>query len=114
MNAPMAKYLPIAASEPRPTLGVISSGRATALYAAGLLAALVPFVLLSHDVFWVNILTYTYLFAGLAVADVPTGFVRDWLAFHDRHAERQQILWRASVIVLASVAAGASLVAALR
>src|SRR5216683_677204 len=22
----------------------------------------------------------------LAVADVPTGFVRDWLAFHDRHA----------------------------
>ncbi len=50
----------------------------------------------------------------LAVADVPTEFVRDWLAFHDRHAERQQILWRASVIVLASVAAGASLVAALR
>ena len=50
----------------------------------------------------------------LAVADVPTAFVRDWLAFHDRHAGRQQILWRASVLVLASVAAGASLVAALR
>ena len=50
----------------------------------------------------------------LAVSDVPTPYVRDWLAFHDRHAERQQILWRASVIVLASVAAGASLVAALR
>jgi hypothetical protein len=50
----------------------------------------------------------------LAVADVPTGFVRDWLAFHDRHADHQQILWRASVIVLASLAAGASLFAALR
>src|SRR5439155_8051070 len=52
-----------------------SSGRATALYAAGLLAALVPFVLLSHDLFWVNILTYTYLFAGLAVAwNIIAGF----------------------------------------
>jgi hypothetical protein len=26
--------------------------------------------------------------------------VRDWLAFHDRHVDRQQILWRASVIIL--------------
>ena len=49
-----------------------------------------------------------------AVADVPAAFVRDWLAFHDRHAERQQILWRASVIALTSIAAGASIVAALR
>jgi hypothetical protein len=50
----------------------------------------------------------------LAVADVPTPFVRDWLAFHDRHAERQKIIWRASIIVLSSIAAGASVVAALR
>ena len=50
----------------------------------------------------------------LAVADVPAEFARDWLEFHDRHAGRQQILWRASVLVLAGVAAGASLIAALR
>lgn len=50
----------------------------------------------------------------LAVADVPTEFVRDWLAFHDRRAARWQTLWRASVLVLAAVAAGASLVGALR
>lgn len=49
-----------------------------------------------------------------AVADVPASFVRDWLAFHDRHAEWQQILWRASVIALTSRAAGASIIAALR
>ena len=49
-----------------------------------------------------------------AVADVPASFVRDWLAFHDRHAEWLQILWRASVIALTSIAAGASIIAALR
>lgn len=49
-----------------------------------------------------------------AVADVPTPFVRDWLAFHDRHAARQQILWRASVIALTCIAAAAAVVAALR
>jgi hypothetical protein len=49
-----------------------------------------------------------------AVADVPAGFVRDWLSFHDRRADRQQVLWRASVLILAGIAAGASLVAALR
>ena len=50
----------------------------------------------------------------LVVADVPPGFVRDWLAFHDRHAARQQMLWRGSVIALAAIAAGASLYTALR
>jgi hypothetical protein len=50
----------------------------------------------------------------LVVADVPPEFVRDWLAFHDRHALHQQMLWRGSVIVLATIAAGASLYAALR
>jgi len=49
-----------------------------------------------------------------AVADVPTEFVRDWLEFHDRRAGRLQMLWRASVLVLAGVAAGASLTAACR
>jgi hypothetical protein len=40
--------------------------------------------------------------------------VRDWLAFHDRRAAHQQFLWRASVIVLSSVAAAAAIVAAVR
>ena len=48
------------------------------------------------------------------VFDVPAGFVRDWLDFHDRHeARRQTRLWIA-VTVLALVAAVASLVALLR
>ncbi len=50
----------------------------------------------------------------LVVADVPPQFVRDWLAYHDRHAARLQALWRGSVIVLAAIAAGASLYTALR
>lgn len=50
----------------------------------------------------------------LAVADVLSQFVRDWLAWHDRHAARQQMLWHGSVVVLAAVAAGASLYSALR
>lgn len=45
------------------------------LYALGLAAAMVPFVLLSHDLFWLNILIYMYLFAGLAVAwNIIAGF----------------------------------------
>jgi len=40
--------------------------------------------------------------------------VRDWLAFHDRHTARLQMLWRGSVIVLAAIAAGASLYSVLR
>ena len=44
------------------------------------------------------------------VFDIPAGFVRDWLAFHDRRAARQQWLWqqwlwRASVIALGLIAA---------
>ncbi|MBN9089151.1 MAG: hypothetical protein J0J01_19770 [Reyranella sp.] len=49
----------------------------------------------------------------LVVADVPPQFVRDWLAFHDRHAARRQMLWRSAVIVLVAVGAGASLYSAL-
>src|SRR5215475_64668 len=39
------------------------------------------------------------------IFDIPAGFVRDWLAFHDRRSARQQLLWRASVIALGLVAA---------
>jgi branched-chain amino acid transport system permease protein len=45
------------------------------LYALGLAAAIAPFALLSHDFFWLNIIIYTYLFAGLAVAwNIIAGF----------------------------------------
>jgi hypothetical protein len=39
------------------------------------------------------------------VFDIPSGFVRDWLAFHDRQTARQQLIWRGSVIVLGMIAA---------
>ena len=48
------------------------------------------------------------------VFDIPTGFVRDWLAFHDRRAARQQLLWRATVIVLTLIAATAAVLGVLR
>ena len=48
------------------------------------------------------------------VFDVPSGFVRDWLNFHDRHDDRRQTRWLAAVTVLAFVAAAASVIAALR
>ncbi|GKQ54586.1 hypothetical protein [Bradyrhizobium sp. Ce-3] len=46
--------------------------------------------------------------------DIPAGFVRDWLAFHDRRAARQQWLWRASVITLGIIAASGVVLGALR
>jgi hypothetical protein len=51
---------------------------------------------------------------NLVVFDVPTGFVQDWLSFHDRHDGRRQSLWLAAVTALAFVAAVASVVALLR
>ena len=48
------------------------------------------------------------------VSDIPAGFVRDWLGFHDRHDGRRQILWLAAATILALVAAAASVVALLR
>ena len=48
------------------------------------------------------------------VQDVPVGFVRDWLAFQDRRAARQQLLWRATVIALSLVAATAAVLGVLR
>jgi branched-chain amino acid transport system permease protein len=55
--------------------GIASSQRVATLYALGLALAVAPLLLLSHDRFWLNILTYTYLFAGLAVAwNILAGF----------------------------------------
>jgi hypothetical protein len=48
------------------------------------------------------------------VFDIPAGFIRDWLAFHDRRAARQQLLWRATVIGLTFVAAAAAVLGVLR
>jgi hypothetical protein len=48
------------------------------------------------------------------VFDIPPGFVRDWLAFQDRRAARQQLLWRATVIALSFVAATAAVPGVLR
>jgi hypothetical protein len=48
------------------------------------------------------------------VSDVPAGFVRDWLSFHDRHDSRVQIRWLATVAILALIAAVASVAALLR
>ena len=45
-----------------------SLNRALVLLVAGLALALAPLALLSGDRFWLNILVYTYLFAGLSVA----------------------------------------------
>ena len=48
------------------------------------------------------------------VFDVPAGFVRDWLSFHDRHDRHGQSWWLAAVALLALVAAVASVIAILR
>ena len=48
------------------------------------------------------------------VFDIPAGFIRDWLAFHDRRAARQQFLWRATVIALTLAAAAAAVLGVLR
>ena len=48
------------------------------------------------------------------VFDVPAGFVRDWLGFHDRHDGRRQTRWLAAVTLLSFVAAVASVITALR
>ena len=54
----------------------LASGQRTLAYAAvGLLVTLAPLLLLGGQPFWVNILIYTYLFAGLAVAwNIMAGF----------------------------------------
>jgi hypothetical protein len=48
------------------------------------------------------------------VFDIPSGFVRDWLAFHDRKTARQQLIWRGSVIALGMIAASGAVLGLLR
>jgi len=45
-----------------------AAGRAWGKYLAGMGLALLPFVLLANDAYWVNILALTYLMGGLAAA----------------------------------------------
>lgn len=71
----MARILRVDAVAARRDGGVASIGRVATLYALGLAATILPLALLSQDLFWLNILTYTYLFAGLAVAwNILAGF----------------------------------------
>lgn len=51
-----------------PVGGIESGRRALAKYLIGMGFALAPLALLHGDIYWLNILTYTYLFAGLASA----------------------------------------------
>lgn len=59
-----------------PAAGTILPLRRTLLFfVLGLAAALTPLALLSQDRFWLNILVYTYLFAGISVAwNIIAGF----------------------------------------
>ena len=71
----VAEAAVVAADAPDPALGLKSWRRVALLFAGGLVAAGLPFALLAGDPFWVNLLTYTYLFAGLAVAwNIIAGF----------------------------------------
>ena len=66
---------PRSVEAPDPALGLLPWRRVAVFYLAGLVAAIAPLGLLAHEFFWVNILTYTYLFAGLAVAwNIIAGF----------------------------------------
>ena len=58
-------------------------GRTLALGAAGAAACIAPLLLLAGQPFWVNILIYTYLFAGLAVAwNIMAGFAGQFSLGH--------------------------------
>ena len=66
---------PVETAPLRPAAGILPWRRVALLYAAGMALTLVPFLLLSGNFFWLNIITYTYLFAGLAVAwNILAGF----------------------------------------
>ena len=56
------------AAAPRRKIGLSSGARALALYWGGMLVALLPMLLSLGDSYWLNIVTVTYLFAGLAGA----------------------------------------------
>jgi branched-chain amino acid transport system permease protein len=58
-----------------PAGSIPSRNRTVLLLVGGLALALVPLVALAGDRFWLNILVYTYLFAGLSVAwNIIAGF----------------------------------------
>jgi len=60
---------------PDPALGLVSWRRVALWYVAGLVVTILPLLLLAQEFFWVNVLTYTYLFAGLAMAwNIIAGF----------------------------------------
>ena len=52
---------------PSASSAIPRAGRVWSLYLGGLLLAVLPLAVAVNDLFWVNILIYTYLFAGLAV-----------------------------------------------
>lgn len=76
MSPSASRLLRVDAAAVRPLSGGVPPvPRVAMVYVIGLGAAVLPFALLSHDVFWLNIFTYTYLFAGLAVAwNIIAGF----------------------------------------
>lgn len=49
-------------------VGVAPLGHVLGLYVLGMVAALLPMLLLLQDQYWLNIITFTYLMAGLAGA----------------------------------------------
>jgi hypothetical protein len=48
------------------------------------------------------------------ILDIPGGYVQDWLTFQDRRAARYQMLWRASILVLALAAVTAAMLGVMR
>ena len=63
------------AQRPAPAGSIPSLNRTMLLLVGGLTLALLPVALLAQDRFWLNILVYTYLFAGLSVAwNIIAGF----------------------------------------
>jgi branched-chain amino acid transport system permease protein len=60
-----------------------TASRAWGKYAIGMIALLIPSALLVHDGYWLNILTFTYLMAGLATAwNIIGGFGGQFSAGH--------------------------------
>lgn len=74
---------PRTTSSAKPKSQLRTMRRTLALGAAGALACLAPLALLNGQPFWVNILIYTYLFAGLAVAwNIMAGFAGQFSLGH--------------------------------
>ncbi len=84
MNAPAHDAEAMAVTAPAPSASLLASTRRTlALGAAGAFAAIAPLLLLQGQPFWVNVLIYTYLFAGLAMAwNIMAGFAGQFSLGH--------------------------------